>query len=245
MSKVLNNPIIGCVEMTVDRFIVTEDSKANRIGENRIGKTHLKSLTHGPQMKVAIGRYPDGREVIIDGHSRKAAWKAGTMDRPDKLFVDIYQLSEFKDEGSLIDIYCGRSSVSTPKEKAEQARNRNGLVFKSILCNSSWTAAMKAAGYKEVEGYERFKDALYWLDEFDLDVKNTKREFSAGIRAAFLDTFVEYRQQAMTFWADYIKAESDLPGALALKEALSKQEGWGGGTSAQFKRMATDFVKGG
>lgn len=243
MTVVFNCPIIGCVESTVEAFITKPDSLANRDGSKRTNKKHLKQLTSGLQTKVAIGRYPNGTEVIIDGHSRKAAWAAGSLARPERLFVDIFELTCFKEECDLIDIFCGKASQSTPSEKAEQARNRNGLTYNSDLCNSPWTAAMKAAGYNEDEGYAVFNDALVWLDQFDLTVKNTKRIFSAGVRAAFLETFIDRRQQASIFWTDYVKEDSELPGCIALKAEIEAQNGWGGATSNHFKRVATQRVR--
>lgn len=245
VTSTLRCPIIGYVKMEVEEFMSKPGSLANRIAENRTNKKHLRELSSGTQQTVAIGRYPDGRDVIIDGHSRKAAWAAGSLDRPPHVFVGIHQVESLEDEAYLIDIYCGRAAVATPGEKAEQARNRNGLVFTSELCNSSWVAAMKEAGYpKEDEGYQRFAEALKWLDQFGLSTKNTKRTFSAGIRAAFLETFLDYSRNAKTFWSDYVKEDSQLQLVRNLKDEINAQDSWSAATLKTFKRKAVDSVKG-
>lgn len=240
----MKHPIIGTIKLSVDEFISKPDSEANRIGENRIGKKHLTSLTSGAQSKVALGRYPDGRDVILDGHSRKAAWRSGTLERPENLSGDLYAISSFQDEKELIDIFCGRASVSTASEKAEQSRNRNRLEFTSDLCKSPWIAAMKTAGYPDSdEGYEVFKDALKWLDQFGLTTKNTKRTFSAGVRAAFLESFISDNKNAIVYWTDYIKDDSQIEACLIIKEELERQLGWSGSTATLYKRKTLTAIR--
>lgn len=133
------------VSMTVAEFLAIQRCPFQRNEELRLNKPHLRVLA--PQHAlVAIAVLPDGRTMIVDGHTRKAKWIEGSLGQPAGLVVAVYSVKTLDEVEAIYESYDASEAVKNGTDKVQSGLSRAGLELKTPwLAAGGMTAALELA----------------------------------------------------------------------------------------------------
>lgn len=181
----------------------------------RLKSKHLNGDVSPDQTVVHVAKFGSSL-FIVDGHSRREAWKSGNLTKPEKLIAVIYHVNSILD---ITDLYTHFDSELAREKPSEVYYGNMKMVdFKpeSELMKASWATAIKyVAAYFGVQNLSNtetvkylgdFKNEMEQVDSLEVQLKgvvSAKRKYSSGIRAAMLVTLRLYGDSAFSFWEDY------------------------------------------
>ena len=204
--------------ISVEDFLNEKRYKENPRQRNtlkRLKSKHLNGDVSPDQTVVHVAKFGSSL-FIIDGYSRREAWKVGNLTRPENLIAVIYHVNSILD---VTDLYTHfDSELAREKPSEVYYGNMKMISFNpgSELMKASWATAIKYVaayyGVQQVSNTETvkylndFKNELEQIDSLEVQLKgvvNAKRKYSSGIRAAMLITLRLYGDAAFSFWEDY------------------------------------------
>ena len=205
---------IESTTMTVDEWCAIEGCSTQRDTEKHIRtarKNHLMELKLS-HLKVACAKLPNGKLVMLDGHSRAMLWERSMLTRPETLFIDIYPC---KNQAEIRELYLhfeSSFSVESVNDKKDGALRHLGIIPKSRLIKSGGiTTSLKSISTRRLAW--RFLDMLTVIKPFkkELLLIDEQNYPSVGIPAPALSTLIitvkMYGVDAFPFWDGFINDE--------------------------------------
>lgn len=215
--------------MTVNDWLSVPDYPANREVGKRINKPHLKGDLKSAAMETVCAVSIGGRLMKIDGHSRAAAWEAGTLSAPNEVSVIIYYVSCMNEAHDLYDSFTAKTTAATASEESYTANKRIGFNPQSKLCQSSWKSAFNMHGFKtQEEGMKHFFPEMQIIDSWMVN-QSRSQFWSVGVRGAMLLSLKEDPEVAIRFWDLYRNENSNDQFVNRLKETIEDLDGVSGG----------------
>jgi len=214
MNKAIRFNDIENVTMSVDEWIDVEDNDIQRdtVKHSRKAvKYHLKELklTH---LKCAMAITKKGERIKLDAHTRSYMWEHNLLERPDKLFVDVYHVKDRAETRELYKHFDSSMSLESVNDKLAGAFKHLGIDPQSkLLKNGGVTTAVKAIGTRKiawnfldmVDVIKPFKKELILIDAENFSAMG----FPAPALAAMIITVKMHGKPALIFWDSFVRDE--------------------------------------
>lgn len=221
----------------------------NRDVSKRLKKAHLTGESTSEQqavVSVVLTSEANGEAfysqaepmMIIDGHSRRAAWLRyyeGAKDAPkppELVYVQFF--SNLSDEEIIkeYNVFISNAGQGTTAERNDIQNKLNGFNPTSAFVVASWKQAFSVLGFAYEAGLKEFKTLLQLIDGWNIAPEKGKastRRHVTGVKAAILDTFPgkEDCQQWEDFWLDFFAAETKGEKANKLRAFVKEKVGGG------------------
>lgn len=236
---------------------VYEENPVQRNHEKRLNAPHLKGKVAAPQCIVNVALL-GSRKIVLDGHSRRAAWANGQLSCPETLLCVCYKISTIDDAIQLYKYFDSRLAVEKPSDLFETARKESGINLESAMLNNSLKTTLEIADYLytgsrskgTLELINMFKESLEFIDSFGfvLNTKNLRKVFCAGTRAAMIVSIHNAIKQGVeedvaSFWEDlYSYSEVDSTGITKNAYRVALQSDRGTGAITELGKQMLSFV---
>ncbi|TAZ20694.1 hypothetical protein ELH77_18995 [Rhizobium ruizarguesonis] len=226
----------GVVMLDKASFAAIPDNTRQRDTESRARRAqHLRKL-HPSHQKVNIARFPDGRLMKLDGHSRSFLWMSGQVPAPEVIYADVWDCQTEEDAKDLYMTFDSQDAVENSMDRIFGGLKEKGIKFQSEFMQSGrFSAAMRIADetlygwkkYHSVRG-QAFYDMLFnWLPELTLldECRPSRKKFIAPVMAAALLTFRRHGADANAFWSTYsagkgTKVDGEMDAVQAFQERI-------------------------
>jgi len=258
-------PYLKTVKMTVDNFSKTLRNPMQRDTEHHAksaSKNHLKEY-HESHAKVAIA-VCGKLSWILDGHTRLFLWKEGTLQQPEILYVEIWEVRDKAGAVELYQTYDNSFAVETKSDKVSGAlrlmgiNNANRMFLRNTGLHSAIvTLNMALRRHKPkntvIENMRPFKKELQALVDLNWlsNPGKTRPGTPSCVIAAFIVTYRLYHDECLGFWDGYYcgkgreMTKSGLDGSLAavkwIRRARENKELMGMQSPANIIALLTAF----
>ena len=210
----MNFTDIKTIRKTVHEWIAIEENDIQRDTVKHARKSvkyHLKELklTH---LKCAMAITEKGEKIKLDAHTRAYMWEHNLLERPEKLFVDVYHVKDRKETRELYRHFDSSMSVESVNDKLSGAFKHLGInPISKLLKNGGVTTALKAIGTRKiswnfldmVDVVKPFKKELLLIDREDFATHG----FPAPALAAMVITVKTHGKAALVFWDSFARDE--------------------------------------
>lgn len=237
---------------------IYEENPVQRDHLKRLNSQHLKGEFSAPQRLVNVALLGK-RKIVLDGHSRRAAWDKGQLTLPQTLVAVFYKVNSLTDVIELYKHFDSRVAVEKPSDLFETARKESGVVMQSVMMNQSLKTTLEIAevlnfGKKSKKELTAmiltYKDALAYIDEFEfiLSNKNLRKVFCAGTKAAMIVSIHKalecgIESDVAGFWEDlYNMSETDSPQVIKTAYRTAMQCDRGTGAITELGGKMLEFV---
>ncbi|WP_287110904.1 hypothetical protein [Methylobacillus sp.] len=210
LSKISTQMPVKAEMLPIDDFLEIENCPVQRDTERNLARGleqgRFKNL-HVTHLNIHLGEFPDGKRMVLDGHTRQYGWGSGLMKRPDMVLATIYPVQNVEEAKDLYYTFNHKACSETNVDIAFGLAREIGIDFKSaVMRRGSYVSAMQAATSEAYANNrpamtEKFREPLIFLDTLN---PIASRGFSAGVMAAVLVTYAKYPDIAKSFWESYV-----------------------------------------
>lgn len=218
------------------------ENPRQRDHSKRLKKPHLNGQVSPAQMVVSAVKV--GKEFyLLDGHSRREAWKTGRLQKVDNVTMTYFE-GTAEDITEVYTHYDSKTALETPNDRASGNKKYVGFEAKSVFMNKAIKQALSYASKQlgldlggeasavELEQMKFFLVAMQEIDSMEYvplkfekgDVRKGEegRKFSAGVKASMLVAFHEDAESACEFFAEYVHEDEDsyLEGMVSALQAV-------------------------
>lgn len=238
----VNGRFVVGVMKTAD-FLNLRGFGYNRDVSKRLKKDHLTGASTSEQqavVSVVLTSQANGEEfysetepmMIIDGHSRRAAWLAGSLPAPDFVYVQFFSDLTDAEIVKEYNVFISNAGQGTVAERNDIQNKLNGFNPTSPFVVASWKQAFSVLGFAYEDGLKEFKTLLQLIDKWNIAPEKGKastRRHVTGVKAAILETFPgkEDIQQWEDFWLDFFANETKGEKANKLRAFVKEKVGGG------------------
>lgn len=138
--------------VSINDFIKLDEVFCQRNTQRRVNGTakRLRSNPLPTHQAVVLGRYPNGKTVILDGNTRRLAWATGLASPPDYVFATIYDVANNEEAQNLYESLDSTDAVEKSSDKIYSAMkivygDMYEMLSSSTVKNGKITSALRYA----------------------------------------------------------------------------------------------------
>lgn len=244
----------GILEMSASEWTKVRDNPRQRDTETRAKRAKHLRAPHPTHCRVNAARLPGGELYKLDGHTRAFLWANGTLEKPPKVYADIWECRSIGDVKELYSTYDSSAAVETATDQVFGAVRDGRLDFESeVLKSLRFANGMRVSsemlfGQTHTRDLSIYELVEYWTPELNLldQCEATRKRFHSGVIAAALLTFRRYGSEGLRFWRSFAigggnKIDGERDAVQALEERMESMRGdkqiTGRGNIAQVVRV--------
>lgn len=196
----------------IDECNIQRDTIQHALAASQRRGGHLREASP-TQANVSIARWGKNKSCLLDGHSRRYLWKEGLLEKPAKLFVNIYNVKDQAEADILYATFDNIGAVEKATDRLYGSFRSYGFSPRtSLFKNSGTVSAMKQLAfpnkYADIKMLTGPELVAPWIDTFKVIDESYETIRDAMIIPSWVMTAVMLTVRrdgpyAMSFWEAY------------------------------------------